>query len=65
MYLLLYTLFYMVDDLIVFGVALYALWYLWLTTKYTRYCLLIGWIIMIVLWYLFLFNPQVLKTIIS
>ncbi len=65
MYVLLYTLFYMVDDFVVFGIAIYAMSYLWLTTKYTRYCLFIGWVIMLILWYFFLFNPAMLKLIIS
>jgi glutaredoxin len=64
-YILLYTLFYMFDDFIVFGIALYAFHYLHLTTKYTRYCLALGWIIMIILWYFFLFNPLALKMIIA
>ncbi len=64
-YILIYTLFYMIDDFIVFGIAIYAMSYLSLTTKYTRYCLLIGWIIMLILWYFFLFNPVALKMIIS
>jgi len=64
-YILLYTFFYMVDDLVVFWIAIYAMSYLSIATKYTRYCLAIWWIIMIILWYLFLFNPTFLKTIIS
>lgn len=64
-YILLYTLFYMVDDFVVFGIAIYAMSYLSLTTKYTRYCLFIGWVIMLILWYFFLFNPAMLKLIIS
>jgi hypothetical protein len=64
-YVLIYTFFYMVDDLVVFGIAIYAMSYLALTTKYTRYCLFIWWIIMIVLGYFFLFNPTALKMIIS
>lgn len=65
MYILLYTFFYMVDDFIVFGVALYAFHYLHLTTKYTRYCLALGGIIMLILGYFFLFDPVALKMIIA
>ncbi len=65
MYILLYTFFYMFDDFIVFGIALYAFHYLHLTTKYTRYCLAIGGIIMIILGYFFLFDPVALKMIIA
>ncbi|MDP2090704.1 MAG: glutaredoxin [Candidatus Gracilibacteria bacterium] len=64
-YILLYTLFYMVDDFVVFGIAIYAMSYLSLTTKYTRYCLFIGGVIMLILGYFFLFNPAMLKLIIS
>lgn len=65
MYILLYTFFYMFDDFIVFGIALYAFHYLHLTTKYTRYCLMIGGIIMLILGYFFLFDPVALKMIIA
>lgn len=64
-YILLYTLFYMVDDFVVFGVAIYAMSYIGLTTKYSRYCLFIGWVVMLVLGYFFLFDPTLLKMIIS
>lgn len=64
-YILLYTFFYMFDDFIVFGIALYAFHYLHLTTKYTRYCLMIGGIIMLILGYFFLFDPIALKMIIA
>lgn len=64
-YIGIYTFFYMFDDFIVFGIALYAFHYLHLTTKYTRYCLAIGWIIMLILGYFFLFNPVALKMIIA
>lgn len=65
MYILLYTFFYMFDDFIVFGIALYAFHYLHLTTKYTRYCLMIGGVIMLILGYFFLFDPVALKMIIA
>lgn len=64
-YILVYTFFYMIDDLVVFGIAIYAMSYLAITTKYTRYCLFIWWIIMIILGYFFLFNPTALKLIIA
>lgn len=65
MYISVYTLFYMFDDFIVFGIALYAFQYLHLTTKYTRYCLAIGWIIMLILGYFFLFDPVALKMLVA
>ncbi len=64
-YILIYTLFYMIDDFVVFGIAIYAMSYLGVTTKYTRYCLFLWWIIMMILGYFFLFNPTALKMIIS
>lgn len=65
LYILMYTFFYMFDDFIVFGIALYAFKYLHLTTKYTRYCLAIGGIIMLILGYFFLFDPVALKMIVA
>jgi hypothetical protein len=65
MYISVYTLFYMIDDFIVFWIALYAFQYLHLTTKYTRYCLAIGWIIMLILGYFFLFDPVALKMLVA
>lgn len=64
-YVLIYTFSYMIDDFVVFWIAIYAFQYLHLTTKYTRYCLVLGGIIMILLGYLFLFNPVFLKEIIA
>lgn len=52
-----YILFYMVDDLIVFGLALYSLDKLAMTAKYTRYSNLIGGIIMIILGFILIFKP--------
>ncbi len=55
---LIYTFFYMVDDFIVFSVALWSFKYLHLTTKYTRYCLVLGGTIMLILGYFFIFDPS-------
>lgn len=60
-YILLYTLFYMFDDFLVFGIAVYSIDKLGITTKYSRYCQLIGGIIMLVLGYFLIFNPTALK----
>ncbi len=59
-YILIYTFFYMFDDFIVFAIALWSFQYLHLTTKYTRYCLIIGGTIMIILGYFFIFDPSAL-----
>lgn len=63
-YIWIYTLFYMADDFIVFIVAIYAFSHIHLTTKYSKYCLILWWIIMILLWYFFIFNPNLLKLVI-
>lgn len=61
LYIGIYTLMYMVDDFLVFGIALYSISKLALTTKYTRYCQLIGGLIMLILGYFLMFDPTVLK----
>lgn len=63
-YMFLYILFYMFDDLLVFWVAIYAFQHLHLTTKYTRYSLMLWGLIMIGLGYLFLFHPVFLKSLV-
>ncbi|OIP80279.1 glutaredoxin [Candidatus Peregrinibacteria bacterium CG22_combo_CG10-13_8_21_14_all_44_10] len=57
-YVIIYTFFYMVDDFIVFAIALWSFEHLHLTTKYTRYCLIIGGVIMLILGYFFIFDPS-------
>lgn len=59
-YLWIYTLFYMIDDFIVFGIALYSIEKIGITHKYSRYCNLIGGIAMLILGYLLIFNPTAL-----
>jgi len=60
-YIILYTIFYMADDVIIFIIALYGIQYLGLTTKYSRYCQLIGGLLMLLLGYFLIFNPTALK----
>lgn len=60
-YIVLYTIMYMADDVIIFFIALYSMQYLGLTTKYSRYCQLIGGILMLILGYFLIFNPTALK----
>ena len=55
-----YILFYMVDDLIVFGIALYSFEKIGITTKYSRMSSLIGGILMIGLGAMLLLKPQLL-----
>lgn len=57
-YIGLYILFYMVDDLIVFGVAIYSFEKLGLTSKYTKYSNFIGGILMLILGLLLLVAPE-------
>ncbi|KKR50543.1 hypothetical protein A3A55_00195 [Candidatus Roizmanbacteria bacterium RIFCSPLOWO2_01_FULL_40_14] len=55
-----YILFYMIDDFIVFGIALYGADKLALTTKYSKLSNLIGGIVMILLGLLLIFHPSFL-----
>lgn len=59
--ILLYTLFYMVDDFIVFGLAIWSFEHLHLTQKYSRWCNIVGGILMIILGFFLIFNPGMLK----
>jgi cytochrome c biogenesis protein CcdA/glutaredoxin len=59
--MLLYIMTYMVDDLIVFGLALWGAQYLALSTKYTRWSNLIGGILMLLLGALLVFAPDLLR----
>jgi cytochrome c biogenesis protein CcdA len=58
--MLLYILMYMVDDLIVFGIALYSFEKIGITTKYTHASHLIGGVLMLILGILLTFFPQAL-----
>lgn len=57
LYILLYLFFFMLDDLIIFIVAMLTLRATGLTTKYTRYSNLIGGIIMLLIGLLMLLKP--------
>jgi cytochrome c biogenesis protein CcdA/glutaredoxin len=59
--ILLYIFFYMFDDLVVFGLALYGADKLALTTKYSKWSNLIGGIVMIVLGLILILKPQLLS----
>lgn len=60
MYILLYDLFFMLDDLIVFIAALTTFRLLGITTKYTRWSHIIGGIIMLIVGLLLIFYPKAL-----
>lgn len=58
----LYILFYMVDDFLVFGLALWGFEKIHLTESYSRWSALIGGVLMLVLGYLLLFSPEFLRS---
>jgi len=59
-YILIYTFFYMLDDIIVFGLALYSFNKLHTSYKYANFSALVGGILMLILGALMLFAPDVL-----
>lgn len=59
-YMLIYILFYMIDDFIVFGIALYSFDKIGITTKYAKFAHLLGGIMMIVLGLILIINPSLL-----
>ncbi len=58
-----YILFYMVDDFIVFGLALWGAERLHLTTTYARWCNLFGGLLMLLLGSLLVFAPEILRAL--
>lgn len=58
LYLLLYTTFYLLDDLIVFFIALFTLKTTGISTKYNKFVNLIGGILMLVMGLLLIFKPE-------
>ena len=58
LYILLYVFFYLIDDLVVFIVAMVSLKLSGITTKYNRLCHLVGGIIMILIGLLLIFKPE-------
>lgn len=59
LFLLIYIFFYMIDDFIVFGIGLYGMDKLSLTTKYSKASNLIGGILMILLGLVLILKPSV------
>ena len=57
LYIFIYILFYMVDDFVVFGLALYGAEKLSLTTKYSKISNLIGGILMLLLGAIMIVKP--------
>ncbi len=60
LYLLLYILFFMLDDLLVFFIAMKTLQMTGITTKYVRWSRLIGGIMMVIIGLLLIFKPGIL-----
>lgn len=59
-YILLYIFFFMLDDLFIFFVSMTTLHLTWITTKYTKYSHIIWWILMLIIWFLLIFKPEIL-----
>ena len=59
-YILLYLLVFMLDDLVVFALAMITLRSIGINTKYTRYSHLVGGIVMLVIGIIMLFRPELL-----
>ena len=57
-YLLLYILFYLIDDLIIFMIAVFTLKQTGITTKYNKFVNLVGGILMILMGILLIFKPD-------
>lgn len=53
-----YILAYMVDDFVVFGIALYSIEKIGITTKYSKLCNLVGGILMMILGFILIFHPS-------
>ena len=60
LYILLYIFFFMLDDLIVFGIAMKTLQMTKVTSRYTRMSHLVGGILMLALGLLLIFKPELL-----
>ncbi len=59
-YIFIYILFFLIDDLIVFAIAMKTLTVTGFTTKYSKYSHLIGGILMVIIGLLLLFRPDIL-----
>lgn len=59
-YIGLFILMYMIDDVIIFGIAIYTLHATGITTKYRRFTLIFGGVLMYVLGLLLIFAPHLL-----
>lgn len=60
LYIILYILFFMLDDLVVFFIAMITLQMTGITTKYVKWSRLIGGILMVAIGIILLFKPEIL-----
>ena len=60
MYIIIYIVFYLLDDIIIFSIAMFTLKITGITNKYNKYSHLIGGIIMLIIGILLLFKPELL-----
>jgi len=60
LYILLYVFFFMLDDIIIFSIAMFTLKITGLSNKYSRYAKLIGGIVMAIIGLLMIFAPGIL-----
>lgn len=62
-YMTVYIFFYMIDDLIVFGLALWGFDKIQMTQGFSKWSALIGGVCMLILGYLLIFVPELLKSL--
>jgi len=60
LYILLYNIFYMLDDFIVFGVAFFTLSRFGFSDKYNRYSTLVAGLLILILGIMLIFRPEIL-----
>lgn len=60
MYMLIYILFFLIDDIIVFAISMITFKVTGITTKYTKYSHLVGGIIMVIIGILLVLKPEIL-----
>ena len=59
-YMLIYILFFLIDDILVFSISMVTLKVTGITTKYSKYSHLIGGIIMVIIGVLLIIKPELL-----
>ena len=59
-YMLIYILFFLIDDIVIFAISMITLKVTGITTKYTKYSHLVGGIIMVIIGILLILKPEIL-----